>query len=249
MRYPSRRSSMLMLLLASSAWAQQDETRFELLVGSDRSEALYELGEQAQFTIQVTDAGTPGAWCPRRIHHRRLHQGPGGTKVAGCGPRRVSDLPRSKSSRVCLYPKTSTRSGRSRCQKLATRYHRQFCHTRRARRQYLSVGFAVGVYPPSSVYTAYNALAGDKQILNEPLMGHAAPEHITDAFWAALKAHVARPAVTDQINFPGVPAIRRATHHRRRGRRTWSRYRHRSARRSHPLRTDRARRSRHDKPV
>ncbi|HCL30701.1 MAG TPA: hypothetical protein DIC52_20005 [Candidatus Latescibacteria bacterium] len=98
----------------------------------------------------------------------------------------------------------------------------------RALRRYLSVGFADGVYPPSSVYATYNALAGDKQILNEPLMGHA---------------------VTDQINFPGVPAIRRATHHRRRGRRTWSRYRHRSARRSHPLRTDRARRSRHDKPV
>ncbi len=54
-----------------------------------------------------------------------------------------------------------------------------------------SVGYVDGVCPPSSVYAAFNALPGPKQIIDEPLMGHAAPEHIQDAFFAALEAHVA----------------------------------------------------------
>ncbi|MFT5466403.1 MAG: cephalosporin-C deacetylase [Verrucomicrobiales bacterium] len=55
----------------------------------------------------------------------------------------------------------------------------------------VSVGFIDRVCPPTSVYAAYNALSGKKQIINEPAMGHAAPEPIKKQFWEALEAHVA----------------------------------------------------------
>lgn len=55
----------------------------------------------------------------------------------------------------------------------------------------LSVGFIDRTCPPTSVYAAYNALPGKKEIINEPEMGHAAPEPIQAQFWKALEAHVA----------------------------------------------------------
>ena len=47
----------------------------------------------------------------------------------------------------------------------------------------MSVGFIDAVCPPSSCYAAYNALDGNKTVINEPLMGHAAPAHIHQAFF------------------------------------------------------------------
>ena len=55
----------------------------------------------------------------------------------------------------------------------------------------LSVGFIDRTCPPTSVYAAYNALKGKKEMINEPKMGHARPKPIEEAFWNALKAHVA----------------------------------------------------------
>ena len=46
----------------------------------------------------------------------------------------------------------------------------------------MSVGFVDSVCPPSSCYAAYNLLKGKKEMINEPLMGHAAPAHIQKAF-------------------------------------------------------------------
>lgn len=54
----------------------------------------------------------------------------------------------------------------------------------------MSVGFIDTVCPPSSCYAAYNQLHGKKQILNEPLMAHAAPAHIHNAFFEAVLQHV-----------------------------------------------------------
>ncbi len=54
----------------------------------------------------------------------------------------------------------------------------------------MSVGFIDAVCPPSSCYAAFNALQGDKQVLNEPLMGHAAPQHIRTAFFEQIQKHV-----------------------------------------------------------
>lgn len=54
----------------------------------------------------------------------------------------------------------------------------------------MSVGFIDAVCPPSSCYAAYNALSGQKSIINEPLMGHAAPAHIHDAFFKRVLQHV-----------------------------------------------------------
>jgi len=54
----------------------------------------------------------------------------------------------------------------------------------------MSVGFIDSTCPPSSCYAAYNQLSGEKQIINEPLMGHAAPAHIHKAFFEAIKKHV-----------------------------------------------------------
>ena len=54
----------------------------------------------------------------------------------------------------------------------------------------MSVGFIDAVCPPSSCYAAYNQLKGPKSIVNEPLMGHAAPSHIQEAFFARILKHV-----------------------------------------------------------
>ena len=56
----------------------------------------------------------------------------------------------------------------------------------------MSVGFIDAVCPPSSCYAAYNALPGKKSVINEPLMGHAAPQHIQNAFWARIREHAQR---------------------------------------------------------
>jgi len=54
----------------------------------------------------------------------------------------------------------------------------------------MSVGFIDAVCPPSSCYAAYNALTGPKSVMNEPLMGHAAPAHIHAAFFTRVLQHV-----------------------------------------------------------
>jgi len=56
----------------------------------------------------------------------------------------------------------------------------------------MSVGFIDAVCPPSSCYAAFNALQGSRTIINEPLMGHAAPAHIQDAFFARILHHVGK---------------------------------------------------------
>jgi cephalosporin-C deacetylase len=54
----------------------------------------------------------------------------------------------------------------------------------------MSVGFADSVCPPSSCYAAFNLLQGEKTIINEPKMGHAAPAHIKKAFLEFAKRSV-----------------------------------------------------------
>ena len=54
----------------------------------------------------------------------------------------------------------------------------------------MSVGFIDGTCPPSSCYAAYNLLKGKKQVINKPLMGHAAPGDIQKAFFDAILDHV-----------------------------------------------------------
>ena len=56
----------------------------------------------------------------------------------------------------------------------------------------LSVGFVDAVCPPSSCYAAFNALRGKKEMINEPLMNHAAPPHIQEAFLVRILDHVKR---------------------------------------------------------
>ena len=56
----------------------------------------------------------------------------------------------------------------------------------------MSVGFIDSVCPPSSCYAAYNVLQGKKKIINEPLMGHAAPQRIQKAFFDQILKHVNR---------------------------------------------------------
>jgi cephalosporin-C deacetylase-like acetyl esterase len=58
----------------------------------------------------------------------------------------------------------------------------------------MSVGFIDRTCPPSSCYAAYNSLKGDRTIINEPLMGHAAPQHIRAAFFNAMVKHAKRDA-------------------------------------------------------
>jgi cephalosporin-C deacetylase-like acetyl esterase len=56
----------------------------------------------------------------------------------------------------------------------------------------ISVGFIDAVCPPSTCYAAYNSLLGEKQVINEPRMGHAAPSHIHKAFFECVLEHIAR---------------------------------------------------------
>ncbi len=58
----------------------------------------------------------------------------------------------------------------------------------------MSVGFIDGTCPPSTCYAAYNCLQGPKQVINKPLMGHAAPADIHVAFFDCVEAHVGRVA-------------------------------------------------------
>lgn len=53
----------------------------------------------------------------------------------------------------------------------------------------VSVGFIDRTCPPTSVYAAYNALQGQKQMINEPDMGHSAPAPIKEQFMEALLEH------------------------------------------------------------
>ena len=77
---------------------------------------------------------------------------------------------------------------------LAARYVDAVCFASRCKAEaIMSVGFIDAVCPPSSCYAAYNALQGKKSVINEPLMGHAAPKHIQDAFWARILEHAKRP--------------------------------------------------------
>ena len=54
----------------------------------------------------------------------------------------------------------------------------------------LTVGFIDTTCPPTSVYAAYNALAGPKQIFNDPPATHAVSAKANDAMREAIVAHV-----------------------------------------------------------
>ena len=56
----------------------------------------------------------------------------------------------------------------------------------------MSVGFVDATCPPSSCYAAFNQLQGMKHMINEPLMAHAAPQDIQDAFFEKVLEHIRR---------------------------------------------------------
>jgi len=56
----------------------------------------------------------------------------------------------------------------------------------------LTVGFIDTTCPPTSVYAAYNALAGPKQIFNDPPSTHAVSAKAGDAMRQAILAHVGK---------------------------------------------------------
>ena len=55
----------------------------------------------------------------------------------------------------------------------------------------VTVGFIDGVCPPTSVYAAYNAIKGKKQIFNDPPSGHSVSKAAGEAMREAIKARVA----------------------------------------------------------
>ncbi len=62
-----------------------------------------------------------------------------------------------------------------------------------------SVGFIDGTCPPSSVYAAYNNLPGKKQIVIEPLMGHASSPRFEQATEAAIRAHLSAMKESSEV--------------------------------------------------
>jgi len=55
-----------------------------------------------------------------------------------------------------------------------------------------SAGFIDTVCPATSVYAAYNNYAGKKRMINKPLMGHAQPPDVAEAFDKAIWEHIRR---------------------------------------------------------
>lgn len=53
-----------------------------------------------------------------------------------------------------------------------------------------SVGFIDGTCAPTSVYAAYNAWPGKKQIINEPLMGHSVSRKLGEVTAARIRAQI-----------------------------------------------------------
>ncbi len=64
--------------------------------------------------------------------------------------------------------------------------------TRSKAQAIFSVGFIDNTCPPSSVYSTYNNWPGKKQIVNEPLMGHAQSKKLQEATAAAIAEHIAQ---------------------------------------------------------
>lgn len=62
----------------------------------------------------------------------------------------------------------------------------------------MSVGFIDMTCPPSTNYAAYNCLQGPKQIINKPLMGHAAPPDIHEAFYDRVLDHAGKAVAAAQ---------------------------------------------------
>lgn len=62
----------------------------------------------------------------------------------------------------------------------------------------MSVGFIDITCPPSTCYAAYNCLQGPKEMITRPLMGHAAPADIHEAFCDRVHAHVGTMAAVTQ---------------------------------------------------
>ena len=54
----------------------------------------------------------------------------------------------------------------------------------------VSVGFIDITCPPTTCYAAFNQLQGNKQVINETKMGHAAPAHVQKVFLDWIAAHV-----------------------------------------------------------
>lgn len=59
-----------------------------------------------------------------------------------------------------------------------------------------TVGFVDGVCPPSSVYAAYNAVPGEKQIFHLPTTGHATTPESNEQIRAIVLKHAGLPAPT-----------------------------------------------------
>ncbi|QDU46986.1 Acetyl esterase Axe7A precursor [Symmachiella dynata] len=54
----------------------------------------------------------------------------------------------------------------------------------------LSIGFIDAVCPPTTNFAAYNQLRGEKQTVERPAMGHAAPQDIKDEFKQFIRNHI-----------------------------------------------------------
>ena len=73
----------------------------------------------------------------------------------------------------------------------AARYHDAMNFATRAKAAgIVTVGFIDTTCPPSSVYAAYNALPGKKEIFNDPPSGHAVRAAAGEAMRKAILAHV-----------------------------------------------------------
>lgn len=73
----------------------------------------------------------------------------------------------------------------------ASRYHDAVNLATRTRAAgIVTAGFIDTTCPPTSVYAAYNALAGPKEMLSPPLVGHNTPEPTKEAIRSAILQHV-----------------------------------------------------------
>lgn len=172
--------------------------------GREHRDTIYFRGMFLRLVRAIDFLTAQPEWNGREVVVIGHSQGGGQSLVAGGLDDRVTmiapgvpaicDHAGAMAGRVNGWPKLvpNTEDGKPEPKALeASRYVDAVNFASRCRAQaIISVGFIDAVCPPSSCYAAYNALQGNKTIINEPLMGHAAPEHIQDAFFARVLEHV-----------------------------------------------------------
>ena len=170
--------------------------------GRDSRDTIYFRGMYLRIVRAIDFLVSQPQWDGKNVIVMGHSQGGGQALVAGgidprvtviaVGVPAICDHGGRESGQINGWPKIVPYDGNGQADKKALEASRYIDAVNFASRckakAIMSVGFVDAVCPPSSCYAAYNLLQGEKTIINEPKMGHAAPAHIKDAFLKFVKS-------------------------------------------------------------